>query len=79
MTTTTTTTACINLDQLGDSATLYALTSFIEAFSNACDEDDRVHWYNAHRVGNIACLTVTGTVSAHDLSDEVYEGKHGAW
>ena len=77
--TTTTTDTTIDLAHLGTFATRHCLDAFVALLSNACDEDDRVHSYGAHRCGDHAYLTITGKVTAKELSDEVHAGKHGAW
>jgi hypothetical protein len=74
-----TTTTRITIEHLGPTANFNDLLRFTLLLEVVCQIDNRVESYvtDLHDYG--IDLTIDGTVTAQDLSNEVYEGKRGAW
>lgn len=73
------TTATINFDQFLLRSSREAMRSFTELFSEVCNGDDRVTLFDLSPMGDRLTIEVEGTVTAQELADEVFQGKHGAW
>jgi hypothetical protein len=79
------TTHTVNWDDLGDDAEYADLLSFAEAVREAAHDDNRVEDYDLTivktKAGDVVELRVeiSGSVSARDFVDEVFDGEHGAW
>lgn len=74
-----TTTTTIYTETLGFFATKHHLDAFVAKFEEVVNDDDRVSLYNIERRLGSVEVEVVGTVTAQDLTDEVFEGKHGTW
>jgi hypothetical protein len=70
---------------LGPAAKPDDLIPFIAAFQDAADIDPRVSSYDFVEIENYEQelvayrISLTGAISAKDLTDEIYELKHGKW